>query len=270
MENSRELIRILQERKSYLEDLLQNVNSQNEKLEDVPTSKVRVLKRGKGYQYYLRTDGKDTSGKYLKKEQEFQAQQILQKEYLQKAGLMLQRELALLSQYLEKASPIQLMTYYESLNEGRQVMIEPLEVSDDVYEENWMNMPYDGKVFLPNTPEFYTQKMERVRSKSEIIIADALEKFHIPYRYECPIVVKGMGKIYPDFTVLNVRKRKELYWEHFGLIDDEEYREKAMRKIAIYEENHIYVGDKLIVTYESARQPLNMKDLERKIKKFLM
>lgn len=270
MENSRELIRILQERKSYLENLLQNVKSQNEKLEDVPTSKVRVLKRGKGYQYYLRTDGKDTSGKYLKKEQEFQAQQILQKEYLEKAEQMLRRELGLINQYLDKVAPTQLMDYYETLNVGRQIMIEPLEMSDEAYKNKWLSLPYEGKEFLPNTAEFYTQKMERVRSKSEIIIADTLERFHIPYRYECPIFVKGMGKVYPDFTVLNVRKRKELYWEHFGLIDDEEYREQAMRKVAIYEENHIYLGDKLIVTYESARQPLNMKDLERKIRKFLI
>jgi len=71
-------------------------------------------------------------------------------------------------------------------------------------------------------PELYTAKGERVRSKSEIIIADSLMRAGVPYRYEFPIILNGYGKIYPDFTVLNVGLRKELYWEHLGMMDDSE------------------------------------------------
>lgn len=284
--SSSEFLHILRERKAYLEEMLFDINNQrtllktksnygdtkkiDQQKKNVPSYRIRVQKHGKGYQYYLRENKKDTSGKYLKKEQEFQAQQILQNEYYEKSLQIIQQELLLLNKYLDKNVPTKLMDYYENLNEGRKIMINPLEIDDETYIKAWMSMPYEGKGFRLDEPEFYTQNLERVRSKSEIIIADVLVRYHIPYRYECPIFMQGMGKIYPDFTVLNVRTRKELYWEHFGLIDNEEYRERAMRKMAIYEENGIYLGDKLIVTCESLKQPLNMKDLERKIQKFLM
>lgn len=52
-----------------------------------------------------------------------------------------------------------------------------------------------------------------MRSKSEVIIADLLNKEGIPYRYEFPLYLKEFNTVYPDFTILNVRKRKEIYWE---------------------------------------------------------
>ncbi|SFH72967.1 hypothetical protein SAMN04487830_106120 [Pseudobutyrivibrio sp. OR37] len=61
-----------------------------------------------------------------------------------------------------------------------------------------------------------------VRSKSEKIIADALEKYNVPYQYE-PMLELGYNTIYPDFVVLNLRTRKTVYWEHLGLVSDIEY-----------------------------------------------
>lgn len=72
---------------------------------------------------------------------------------------------------------------------------------------------YRGKGFDESTSEFYTAKGEKVRSKSEVIIADVLSREGIPYRYEYPLYLKGIGKVHPDFTVLNVKQRKEIYWE---------------------------------------------------------
>lgn len=268
--SSAELKKSLEERKEYLEEMLKNALKQNEKLNSLTPHRIRVQKHGSGYQYYIRSDEKDTSGKYMKKEQKNLIKQTLQKEYLQKSIQIIKRELTILNQYLEKASPILVESYYENMNAGRKIMIDPLELDDNEYVKRWLSVPYKGKGFLQNMPEYYTQNMERVRSKSEIIIANTLARFNIPYRYEYPLDVKGMGTVFPDFTVLNVRKRKEMYWEHFGLIDDAEYRENAMRKVSIYEQNGIYLGDKLIITCESMERPLNVRELERKIEKYLV
>ena len=113
-------------------------------------------------------------------------------------------------------------------------------------------------------------KGERVRSKSEVIIADMLSKEGIPYRYEYPLYIKGFGKIYPDFTVLNIKKREELLWEHFGMMDDAEYAEAAIRKIATYEQNGIYPGEKLILTYETRKNPINQRVINGLIEHFLV
>ncbi len=58
---------------------------------------------------------------------------------------------------------------------------------------------------------YTTERGEKVRSKSEVIIANLLNKFNIPYRYEEPF--KG---IEPDFTIKNKDKSIIIYWEHSG------------------------------------------------------
>ena len=52
---------------------------------------------------------------------------------------------------------------------------------------------FTGKPFEINAPEYYTASGVRVRSKSEVIIADALDHAGVPYRYEYPTSVKGWG-----------------------------------------------------------------------------
>ena len=108
-----------------------------------------------------------------------------------------------------------------------------------------------------------------MRSKSEVIIADLLGREKIPYRYEYPVKIKGWGKVYPDFTVLNVKKRKEMYWEHFGMMDDPEYVEKAVQKIEMYQKNGIYPGEHLIITYETRNVQINQKSIMGLIQHYL-
>lgn len=55
--------------------------------------------------------------------------------------------------------------------------------------------------------------------------------------------------MYPDFTFLSKRTRKEIYWEHEGRMDDSEYAKTAIKKIKTYEDNGIYLGENLILTF---------------------
>ena len=102
-----------------------------------------------------------------------------------------------------------------------------------------------------------------------MIIADFLQREGIPYRYECPLNLKGFGTIYPDFMVLNVRQQKEMYWEHFGMMDEPEYSEKAIQKIMTYEQHGYFQGENLILTYETKRNPLNQKILKMIVEHYL-
>src|SRR5574344_2972007 len=89
-----------------------------------------------------------------------------------------------------------------------------------------------------------TGRGELVRSKSEVIIADTLARYKIPYRYEMPLVVKTNGlerrEFRPDFCCLRVRDRKEFLWEHFGMMSDSEYASSAVKKIQVYQHNGIF------------------------------
>lgn len=270
MESSKETIEQLTRRKEYLENMIISAQKQCEKLGDLPQHKIIVHKHCNKYQYYLRSDNKDGVGKYIPRSQDKLIRQILQYEYLQKAIVIMQRELSIIYQYFDKAMPDRLIRLFEGMSEGRKIMINPIETDDKDYIKQWLNVPYEGKEISDNTPEYFTNSMKRVRSKSEIIIANTLNKYNIPYRYEYPVSIKGIGTVYPDFTTLNVRKRKEIYWEHFGLIDDTRYRDIMMKKMCTYEENNIFAGDNLIVTMENTEHPLSVKDIERKIRKYLL
>jgi len=82
-------------------------------------------------------------------------------------------------------------------------------------------------------------------------------------------MLKGYGLIHPDFTVLNVKLRKEFYLEHLGLMDDEEYRENALRRVLAYERAGIFPGEQLILTHETGKCPLDVRIVEKLITHYL-
>ena len=57
----------------------------------------------------------------------------------------------------------------------------------------WLSEKYEGKQFREGEPVILTDRGERVRSKSEKIIADYLFRKGIPYKYEKPLYLKGLG-----------------------------------------------------------------------------
>ena len=133
---------------------------------------------------------------------------------------------------------------------------------DEEYIAAWLHHPYTGKPFEINAPEYYTASGTRVRSKSEVIIADALARTNIPYRYEHPTTIKGWGTLYPDFTCLDIRTREEVIWEHFGLMGDPDYTENAVQKLAHYAASGYILGKNLIATFESTSTPLSIKQVQ--------
>ena len=108
-----------------------------------------------------------------------------------------------------------------------------------------------------------------MRSKTELIIAEMLEKKSIPFHYEKPLFLKGQGTIHPDFTVLNVAQRKSLFWEHMGMMDDDLYRDYALERINQYILAGYFPGRDLILTHETSSRPIRTAILERVIDEYL-
>ncbi len=256
----------LEKRKNYL----LKVKEEKEKaLEHAPKGSMRINNKGGKTQYYHRTDPKDFNGIYLKKKEINLVKKLAQKDYDKQIYVSAVRELDAIERYLKKVPEREIEEIYDAIRQERKVLIKPLEVPLEEYVKAWQSQPYEGKGFEEDVPEIYTAKGERVRSKSEMIIADMLEREGIPYRYEYPIKLKGWGVVYPDFTALHKETRKEIYWEHFGMMDNPEYVENAVQKIALYEQNGIYPGDRLIITYETKKTPIHRKTVFRMIGRYL-
>ena len=130
-------------------------------------------------------------------------------------------------------------------------------------------MPFKPNPYMEDMKIYDTRRGEKVRSKSEAILADILYGLGIPYHYEKPLYL-GSGKVrYPDFTLLKIKSREEIYLEHFGMLDDDEYREKSLLKLDEYRKHGIYVGKNLIFTYETEKSPLDIKGIEKMLKEVM-
>ena len=136
--------------------------------------------------------------------------------------------------------------------------------------QTWTESPYAGE-----PPDHQTLSGHMVRSKSEELIANALLKHGQAFHYEKPLLLKSAGeagiarRVYPDFSILRKRDLVEVYWEHFGRMDDPEYAEKAVRKIQAYIRAGFIPGKNLIITCETSRCPLTTLDVERIIAEYL-
>ena len=124
-----------------------------------------------------------------------------------------------------------------------------------------------GIIGFENELIYLTNSGIRVRSKSERIIADALDQNVVPYHYEAALKLGG-GTICPDFVIYRPFDGKMIIWEHFGLMDDRRYRQKTNGKIAAYARYEFYPFDNLICTYE--KDIINPAYIQTIIEMFLL
>ena len=223
---------------------------------------------GKKIQYYHRIDPKDFKGKFIPRSKMDLARRLAQKDYDKKVIQELQSQIKLLEKYI-RATEEKISKLYTKLSQTRQTLITPVTLTDQQYAEIWESEEYKGLDFREDAPEYYTTQGERVRSKSEIIIADTLSRYNIPYRYEHPLYLKSGRTIHPDFLCLNLRTRQEYFWEHFGMMDDPDYTENAVSKVKLYNENGIFPGINLIITMETQSKQISTQQLERLINAYL-
>lgn len=239
----------------------------SEKIVNVPEGKLRIACNSGKYRYYKITDAKDTRGKYITKENIDEAKELAEKDYLQKLLRAIDKE----TKAIEKALSIlkkcntnmAAEDIFSSLGEARQEIIKPVIINNQEYAKRWEEESYNTNDFRPEEKVYSTKKGDMVRSKSEAMLADMYYDLGIPYRYEAELRLKNGKRVYPDFTLLDTSSRQEIYHEHMGLMDNEEYRIHNLQKIEEYRNNDIFVGKNLIITFESAGCPLNIRTIKK-------
>ena len=237
---------------------------------------LRVSKNGTNYRYYQRFPKEvDPSGKYhyIPKENTELIRQLAQQEYeesfLKKAKGLLSNAKGHLKSYDDR--PLRELLHKQ--HPGRQIFITPLLQDDDTFIEQWLQRPYGPGTISDASITFQTNRGEKVRSKSEKIIADYYDRMNIPYLYEYPLQLHADSRVitlHPDFTVLNTRTREQFFHEHFGMIDNPEYADNLLKKLELYAKNQIYPGVQLLITMESRNHPLNTDYLETLLKNYLL
>ncbi len=272
------LIAEMKQEQEYLEQVRSKVVEDiGQEHKDKLSGHLRIQKKGNSVQYYhvkseqvSQSNSEQRNQTYIPKKNITLARNLAQRDYDNKLLQEIDNRQKSVNKFLKEYPQKGLESTYEELNDYRKKLIHPIIETDEEYEKIWMNTPYVRKIVGEDIPEIFTENGERVRSKSEKMIADKLKQLGIPYRYEAPLKLGRSNILHPDFTVLNVRKRKEYYYEHFGMMDNPEYMENALKRIELYEKNGIFPGDKLLFSWETMAMPLNMKVVEGMMKKFLL
>ena len=256
--------------KRRYDELLQIKNSKEMTLEKMPPGKIHVSKTPHGVQYYMRQDSTDKTGKYIPKSETSTIRQYLQKAYDEKILRLVSQEIQSLKRLLGNSeNPVnKIRRAYSDFPQEVKNYITPIDVSDEDFIRSWLSIPYKGKAIPEYLPILETNQKERVRSKSELNIAKALAEQGSPYKYECPLQLSNGMIIYPDFTVLDVKRRKVWYWEHRGMMDDKDYARNAVLKMKSYLQSGICLGKELIISEETGTNPLGTNEINEIIKTY--
>lgn len=252
----------LKDRYDLIAATIENIEK---KLKVLPEGRI-VVRRQNGNVYYYFAKPK-TKDRYLTKADAALINQLLQKRYLKEVLKAAKNELAALSKMLTMYPEDLPEELYKKLPEELRAGVEPVILGNEQDAREWMAEPYVGKPFKEGTPVFKTIRGERVRSKSEVMIADRMFFRGVPYKYECPIMIDGQV-IHPDFSIKRMSDNKLIYHEHCGRMDDPEYVNDLVERVNLYNLAGIMQGDRLTFSFETADKPLDTRVVDRLIDEF--
>ena len=254
---------LLQEKKHLEEVLVKAAQNKNSELEGY----LRISVDGGKARYYHCIN--DRYGEYIPRDNETLPHELAQKTYNEAVAKVAEARLKSINRCLKGYSDDEIDLLYEELHPERKVLVMPIEPTFMQIEEKWNAENYAGKDFQEGIAVIMSERGERVRSKSEKILADYFYRNGISYKYEKPLNLRGYGIVYPDFTFFSKKLGTEIYWEHEGMMDKPEYVRAAVKKLNCYQMNGIMPGERLILTFETEQDVLNSKIISRLVDKYL-
>ncbi|MCO7121718.1 hypothetical protein NIA71_07125 [Ihubacter massiliensis] len=196
-------------------------------------------------------------------------QELAEFQYIKKALPLLKNNVCCCEKLLKKFKPYdfwdvrkRMASAYAGFNSDFLLL------DGDLNPETWKDADYPSNPFHREDIIHESENGLQTRSKAEAMIATKLEQNKLIFRYE-PELILGSHVIYPDFCIPRSHDRKLVYWEHFGKMDDPAYAGKALSKLDMYSKYGYFLGDNLIMTWETKAQPLTFKQINDQISMFL-
>ena len=236
-------------------------------MELLPHGSLRCTSSNGSVQYFV-------DGKYMSKKNLEIVRGIAQREYYEQVIPEMEQKLKKLYDLERIYRDGKVERRFEDYCTARKKLVMPIIDSMEMRIQRFMDEEYEpGRFDEENKTEFITNSGERVRSKSELIIADELYRYQVPYRYEKPLKLCNWGQSVvcrPDFTIMNGRNGKIYIYEHLGMMDDPQYVVRNMDKLDLYEKNGYLIGKNLILTHETSDSPLKIAIVDSYIEQFFL
>lgn len=242
------------------------INSIKTQLKHLPPGKLICSHTGK-YSKWYQSDGHTKS--YITKEKRELAEALAIKKYLSLLLEDLENEKRAIEYYLKHSSfhgkAEELLTNESEYKNLLKPYFTPL--SEEL--SNWVKESYEHNPLYPEQLIHTGASGNKLRSKSEVMIDMALCVHQIPFRYECALKL-GELVVCPDFTIRHPKTGETYYWEHFGLMDNPSYVQKAYNKLHLYTIHGIIPSIQLITTYETKDNPLTIETIQEIIQKYFL
>lgn len=227
-----------------------------EKISTLPSGNLVCATRGNSTYYYL--VGPDGRRIYLHQANQEQLMRLQLCRTLQTAIKRMKNNIRLGEKILQKYLPYDLSTVQAALGKAYRIRS----------KTGAQTIGRQGRAIADDEHVHITSGGLAVRSKTELMIVEILNERKIPFIYEKPLRLKiaagQYANFYPDF-VFQTRYGEEIYWEHFGMLGEEEYRKRTLSKLRIYMENGIVPSVNLMVTAENFDGTLDVAVLLRTI-----
>ena len=231
---------------------------------------IRVKRVNVKPYFYLRIPGRQQPDQYISAGDSARYRRYARKIYSKKVIPAMKKDLNALRRFLSDYSWKSEADLAGSLDPELVRLCGEGFASRDTIISDWLSQTWTETPPSGNAPDRPTVAGYCVRSKSEEFIANALFNHEQYFFYEKPLYLKTQNyPLFPDFTILKRDTLEEVYWEHFGLIDNPVYAEQACRKILAYIRAGFVIGKNLIVTFETSGCPLSSMDVEQIIKQYL-
>ena len=245
--------------------LMQLKKDLEKKLEKAPEGKLAAFKRGKKWRWYMRaTDHNKAAKQYIAATEEKLLTALAQKEAVRRQLLDTTQQLEAMKRY--KATYNRDKQNGKYLCESRYEKLKAeapgiWELLQDEAAQKWQNEPFTQLETYAEQKKFPSNQGLLTRSKSESIIATVLEDMNIPFHYEERLMLKASA-VYPDFTLRHPSSGRILYWEHFGMMDDINYKAETVRKISRYIDAGIIPGSDIVFSFETKDEPMNFRKVK--------
>lgn len=238
-----------------------------DRLSKIPNIKLRCKKCNGSFLWYERGSGSDMAHYISKKNRKYAeelAYYTFASEYLEEL-INVKARLEDVQEAYDALEGIRKKYLYEK--EGFAELLSMNYSSEDIDVAEWVKGGFEGSSYKGEEKKLITLDGHRVRSKSEVMIADLLFEYGIPYRYENPIELNGKT-LFPDFTIMRLSDKKMYYWEHFGMMDVNSYSAKTSEKLSVYMANGILPSHNLITSFEDLNNPLSSVQIRKLIEMY--
>lgn len=244
----------LQQEKIRLE---QAIEEDRAYLDKAPAGSLVAKPVGKNFAWLRKNiDNAKKRSTYIRKKDRKLAEALVAKGYVEAKIYDELADLKAADLYLSHCAEPSKVEKYMGKNAEYQRLLKPYLMQHDKDVEAWLAKRYTGPQTHPEELTKLTRAGYYVRSKSEQMIVAHLVRYGVPHKYEQRLFVNDHD-LYPDFMIMNPRTHKVYIWEHFGMMDDENYREHNSRKVEDYASLGYLLGDNLIFTFETKESGLD-------------